>query len=424
MKKTKLPSPWLIWGIGAMFVLYQFMLQGSISVMIPQLMQDFSTDVVGVSFLSASFMIPYLLLQIPSGLLVDKIGPRKLIIYGFILCAIACFVFSRSQMFSTAVASRLIMGIVTAPGLVCAMYLASQWFPPKRFAMLAGLTELAGMFGGAMGAEGLAFAVERFGWRTTLLFCAVAGAILMDLALFYVKERETKNNEKPDEESVWHKFKLVISIPQIWINGIYAGFLFAIVSGFAAFWCIPYMQKLYHVNLATAGGIAAMLFIGAGVGSPILGWLSDFIGRRKPVMIVGNIIALVLLLIAFYLPGVPLQLMFVLMFFLGFFSSVYMIPYAIVREITPPDICGTALGMVNMLAILFGAPILQPLIGWLLMFFYDGSAGAGTDIFTLQTYQFALALFPLCFLMAMVLVFFIRETNCQEQTVKPTYIPS
>jgi len=408
-------TPWFVWGIGGMFVLYQFMLQGSISVMIPNLMRDFSIDIIQISFLSASYMFTYILLQIPSGLLVDRIGPRRLIIYGLSLCAVSCLIFSQANLFSVGVTTRLIMGFVTAPSVVCTLYLASSWFPPKRFAMIAGLTELFGMLGGAMGAEGLAFSVEAFGWRTTMLFCAVGGIVFAMLAFFIVKEKEQSNESRFEQVSVITKLKRVVSLPQVWINGLYSGLIFTVIAAFASLWCIPFMQKLYNINVGLAGGITAMLFIGAGVGSPVIGWFSDYIGVRKPVMLVGNAVSLFLLLLMLYANFITIPLMFVLMFSLGFFSSVYMLPYAVVKEITPASVRGTAMGVTNTLAIIFGAPLLQPLIGWSLQHSQHDMLTGGIDIFSLEAYRSALMALPICFALALVLGCFIRETYCGER---------
>jgi len=407
--------PWVVWGIASLFVLFQFMLQGSTSVMIPQLMRDFSIDVVSIGFLSASYMFTYIVLQIPSGLLVDRFGPRSLLTGGLVLCALACLAFAWAQDYSVAVMSRMLMGIVTAPAVVCALYIGSCWFRTSHFALIAGLTEMLGMFGGALGAEVLALSVEGTGWRFTMLVCALIAILLAFFTFILVRDRprDSVSIQKPDE-SLLLKLKIVLTIPQVWINGVFSGLTFVIISAFASLWCIPFTQKIYGINLIQAASVCSMLFIGAGIGSPFMGWLSDRLKVRKPVMIAGSVASLFLVLIILYLPGISLPVMFVLMLLTGFASSVYMIAFAVVREITPPSVRGTALGVVNTLTIIFGAPILQPFIGWLLRRVHEGSFMDSIDVFPLEDYKIALSVIPICYALGLILVFFIRETHCCE----------
>jgi len=411
--------PWLFWGIAVVFVFYQFMLQSYTSVMVPQLMKAFSINVVQLSFLSASFLFTYLFSQIPAGLIVDRIGPRKLITYSALLCVIACIIFASAENYSTAVMSRLLMGLGTAPAVVCGMYIASNRFPSTRFAFIAGLTEMIGLFGGAAGEEVIAFGVSDFGWRGTMYGCAIAGCVIAAIAFFVIRDKRSPEQRQidtnvPIKESLSKTFML----PQAWINGIFSGLLFSLLSAFAALWCIPFMMKLYGIKLQIAAGASALIFLGAGLGNPFVGWLSDQMGRRRPIMIVGAFGSFICLMMVLYVPGIHFSNMLALMFVLGLFSSAYIIPFAVVREITCPKTRGTAMGFVNTLSIAVGGPILQPLIGWLLQNAEPHTVATDTSNFTIHSYQVALSVLPVCYFIALILVFFVKETYCREQGIE------
>jgi len=383
--------------------------------MVPQLMKAFDINLVEMGVLSASFSFLYIVMQIPSGILVDRIGPRRLLSGALIIVVCACLVFSVAKVYSVAAVARLLIGFGSAPAIVCTLYVAAKWFPHKQFALIVGLTEFFGMLGGAAGESGLALLVEALGWRETMLICSLIGGVLLVLTLLLVhdKPKEQETESANERISVLSQLMAVIRIPQCWLNGIFAGLMFAFIQGFAALWCIPFMQIVYDATLNQAAGASAMLFLGAGIGSPILCGLSDYMGRRKPLMVIGTACALGLICLILYMPMKMLS-MYLLLFTFAFCSSVYMIPYAVVREITPSHVSGTAMGYINMMTIMIGAPLLLPLIGWFLELTGGGSGVVGTGFFTVRDYQLALSVLPACVLLALVCVGFIKETHCQR----------
>ena len=421
MKDSSQPTPsfaaWICWGIAALFVLYQFLLQASTSVMIPCLEKSFGISVEGVGFLSSSFFYTYLVMQIPAGILIDRFGARRILTLGVAICALATFAFAQAGQLSVAEFSRLVMGFVTAPAVAGSMYLAANWFPAKRFAMIAGLTEMLGMLGGAIGEAYLAQCVGSFGWRRTLVLCAIAGAVLAVATGLFVRNRP-KNKPKHAHhqtrglrETVLKPLSEVMKRPQAWLNGLFAGCAFALVTAFASLWSVPFLQTLYNVDLQQAALASSMVFFGVAAGTPLIGWISDRQCKRKPIMLVSSLLCLLLSIIIIYLPGIPFSVMFVLLFALGLTAGTYVIPFAIMREITPSLCRGTAMGFINMMCILIGSPILQPLIGFLLKI----AAKTPAQNFTVANYQLAFSVLPITLLLAVALWPFIRETHCEEQ---------
>jgi len=412
--KTSTLLPWLMWGVAAVFVWYQFLLQTSTSVMVPDLMRDFATSTTSIGFLSACFFYTYVTLQVPAGVLVDRLGARRLLTVSILLCALACLVFASAKNIYVASGSRLVMGMATAPAIVCALALAARWFSPYYFALLVGLTEMQGMFGGAVGEALMGNWVEDIGWRH-LMFICVGFGLLLALVNFLVVRDGPKDTDYPSaspnrEPSSGALFKEVLTCRQAWICGVYSGLVFAIIQAFASLWCVRYLMHVYNISVCHASIASAMMFLGAALGTPTMGWLSDYMGQRRLVMIVGCIFSLLLMLVVLYVPHLPLRAMFALLFILGFFLGVYMLPFAVVKETISEKARGTAMGFVNMMSLALGGPILQPLIGWLLEAQSDGQMANGIPIFSHVNYQWALSLLPVCLALALVVSFFVKET--------------
>jgi len=244
----------------------------------------------------------------------------------------------------------------------------------------------------------------------------VAGLISL-LIWMVVRERESRFNQTLEVSSTKIGFleraKGALGQAQSWYNGIFAGLTFAVIAAFAGLWCVPFLRTVYGLSLITAAEASSMVFVGVAFGCPFLGWLSDRIGKRRIVMFYGTLICLAAVTAAIYL-SVPLWMMFVLLFIVGATSSVYILPFAIVRSITPAASRGTAMGFVNMLCITLGAPILQPLIGYMLRSYGSGKTVAGVEIFSTPDFHLALIVLPMCLIVALIMLLFIKDISYTE----------
>lgn len=404
---------WIMWALAAGFITYMFMLQSSTSVMIPNLMRDFNIDTLGVGLLSSYFFYPYIILQLPAGVLIDRYKPRRVLSASVLLCALSTAAFAYSDVLWQAVLARLVMGASSAPSVAGALYVGLRRLPPHLFALIAGMSEMLGMLGGAFGEAGLAPSVTAFGWRQTLLFCTVAALLLATALWFVLQDRAPHDPADEENTSLKDNFISVLSDKQIWLSGIFAAFQFAPLAAFGGLWAVPYIQKCYHTSLSLAASASAMMFVGTAIGAPLIGYLSDRIGRRKVPMIGATLIALCLSLIIIYTPPTNITWMFVLMLFFGIFSTGYIIPFALAKDLARPVVQGAAMGFTNTLCILLGAPLLQPLIGGLLR--YEDPAALSTHdiLYSIHDYHVAFITIPLVLVLALACTPFIKETYCE-----------
>ena len=408
---------WLVWGLAALFGLYTFLLQGAPSVMIPQLMETYGIDVVHIGVLTSSFFYTYIVMQVPAGMLIDLWGPRRVTKISFLCCSIAIGWFAFSHEFWEGQLARMLMGFFTAPAIISAFCLGSRWFKPALFTLIVALTEFLALAGGVVGEGGLARSVVLFGWRETMIAVAVIGLILTFFSLFIIHDfpdhDQPLHNGKTFKETLQEtgkNFLKVIRIKQLWINGIYAGLVFAIFPAFAALWGVPYFMRRYAISVDISALVASSYFLGACFGTLTLGWMSVYITHRRPIMIWGSLTAFLLSGCILYIPTVSLPMMFVLMLLFGFFSSSYALSFALADTYVTHATKGVAMGFTNMLCIAFGAPIYQPLIGYLLQWACNCEPIQKLKIYTHPDYTAALTVIPISLLLAFFLSFFVKET--------------
>ncbi len=415
--------PWLVWGLAATFGLFTFLLQGAPSVMIPQLMKTYQIDVIKIGVLTSSFFYTYIVMQIPAGMLVDLWGPRRIIKISFLICSISIGWFAYSHYFWEGQVSRMLMGLTTSPAIICAFCLGSRWFKPALFTLIVALTEFLALGGGVIGEGGLAHAVTAFGWRETMIGVAVIGLLLTFLSIFIIHDYPDHDQPlhdgvslKESLRSTGKSFIKILSIKPLWINGIYAGLVFAIFPAFAALWGIPYFENRYTISVELSALVASTYFIGGCIGTLTLGWMSVYITKRRPIMVWGTLISFILSLSIIYIPDIPLPVMFVLMLLFGFFCSSYALSFALANTYVSHKNKGIAMGFTNMLCIAFGAPIFQPLIGFLLKLSTELEPINRLKIYTKNDYIVALTVLPISLLLALIISFFVKEDQQSSQS--------
>ncbi len=408
--------PWLVIALAAAFLFYKYMLQVSPSIMTEDLMRVFQIQGTGLGNLTASFFYSFLLAQLFVGVLLDRYSPRALTAMAILLCALGAYIFSKTYTLSIATWARVLMGIGAAFATVSYMKMASLWFKPNRFAFIGGLLATAAMLGAAAGQVPLSFAVNSFGWRDSLYFCALSGLILAGLFYFIVRDgklNKTSSKAGPVEKISLHDIGLVINNRQNWLITFYSGLAFAPIDAFAGLWCIPFLKVSYHISHTQAAVFASLIFLGLALGSPLLGLWSDKINKRVSVMLTNGFIALISILLIIYVNYFPLWLLGVLLFVFGFSTSAFMLGFTLGRELNKITVAATIIALINTGDIIFSA-LTQPLIGKLLDANWRGGLIAGVHSFSSAEYHYALSILPIYSVLSLILLFFIRDPSSRQ----------
>ena len=405
--------------LGTLFFGYAFTQRVAPSVMTNELMGEFEVGGAALGALSAFYFYAYAGVQIPVGMLLDRLGPRKLMSGALLLCALASIGFSYSETLTTAAIGRFFIGGTVAFGFVSTLTIAGYWFPAKRFALLSGILTTVGMMGAILGQAPLRIAVETVGWRHTVALLAVIAVVLAILIFFIVPHRSPAQLASTRNSSPFGGLKAVALNGQSWLC---AGIGFGMTSTLLAFsglWAIPWLNNVKGLELSHAAGIASAAFLGWAVSAPVMGWFSDHIGRRKPGLYAGliaNIIFFTVLVFSSIQDPVVLILLF---FLIGFAGSAMVISFGAVRELNAPENNATALALLNMGVVGSGA-VMQPLVGWMLDLNWGGEVLNGARIYGEQAYQTALLFILGANVLALVCCISLRESYCRPLHAKQT----
>ncbi len=392
------------WLLCAVFYFVQYALRSAPGVMVPELSSAWGLNALGLSSLLGMYYYTYALFAIIAGAALDRYGAKWSIPAGIACLAIGTVMFGWGTV-TEAQFGRLLQGAGSAFSFVGAVYLAAHAFPGRYLATAVGATQMFGMLGGAAGQ----FAVSPMihGIVTWQDFWLYAGAITAVLAVItvVVTPRETEHSAaaKGSLLKMFAPYKEVLSNPQSYLCGFCAGLLFLPTTVGDMIWGVPMLQQGFGIAHAEAVNRAAMVPLGWVFGSPILGYVADKIGRRKPVLISS----------AFAMLGLAVAIMFIPAgsyidylggFLFGFASGAAMIPYAIIKEVNPDRIKGSATGAMNFLVFTLSA-VAAPIAGYVLQKI------AGTEPLNLADFH-QWSLFGIAAIaVGIVLAFFIRETG-------------
>ncbi|MBA2654903.1 MAG: MFS transporter [Gammaproteobacteria bacterium] len=410
LKKSSSITPWLIWATSAVFVLFQFFLQLSSGVIVEDLMKSFAINALGAGILSSTYYYVYVALQTPAGIFVDRFGPRKLLTGGAIICAVGCFLFASAKYILMAELGRLFMGAGSSFAFVGSLYLISQWFAVEKFALMVGIAETIGTIGTLVGNIFLASLLTNYGWRKCMMVSALI-AILIGIASWLIirDKPEKSSTQRPaiqtDTHFLYHTLQLLKS-KKAWLNGIYSGLLFSVVTVFVALWGIPFLVKVHHTTITMATIMGSFVFLGLAVGCPIIGIFCNRIRNRNYLMAGCALVASILMTIILLATSLSIPVICVVMFFLGLVCSSYVINFAIAKELAPPEAVSTSIGFTNTLSVIT-APLMQPLVGGILHLMNHSKTLSGIEIYSVFDYQVALFIVPIGLIAAAIIALYI-----------------
>lgn len=413
-RKNYLGFAWLVWGLAAAFYFSDYLARVAPGVMHRYLQMDFGINEAGFGILTASFYVPYILMQIPVGLTVDRLSIRWLLTIMSLVTAFGCCVFGLADGLLTASIGRMLIGFSAAFAFICSLRLATSWFPPTMLGLLSGLTQALGMLGAAAGEAPVSFLVSNVGWRHSMLIIAFLFIALSGLLYQFVQDKpgEHRNEIRSvNRISILDSLKIILSNKQTWLNALYAGFLFGPTAVIGEAIGPAYLQFGRGLGAHAAAFATGLIFICWGISGPLSGWISDKMGRRKPLMIISAVCGVILSSLFVFIPEMSQTTAYILFFVFGLTNTGVAISYAVSTEIHDRSVVGTSIAFTNMTSIFVGA-LFQPLVGRIIDI-VSGPRAYNVETLLLSDFQAGLKLLPLCSLVALILAFTVKETYCK-----------
>lgn len=416
---------WTVWGLGAALYLIGFYQRVAPAVMTAELTLEFGLSGAALGNLSAFYFYSYVAMQVPTGILADRWGPRRLLAAGACVAALGSAVFALAGSLAWAGAGRLLIGGSVAVAFVGMLKLASRWFAPRQFALATGMALFCGVIGAVFAGVPLRLLVATLGWRPVMFVSALL-AFGVAAALWLVvrddpSERGYRSHAQPaaagsdgQPHGILAGIGEVFRYRNTWLLTLAPGGVVGCILTFSGLWGIPFLTTHYGLSPARAAALTSALLVAWAVGGPLFGFLSDRWGLRKPLYVLGCAIVASSWALIVLVPALPLPVLAGTLLIAGLASGGMVIGFAFAKESVPSHLAGTVAGVVNM-GVMTGPMVLQPAVGWVLDRLWSGESLLGVRVYPWTAYRAGFALMLAWAALALVLVLLTRETHCRQR---------
>lgn len=411
-----------MWGLAAILYLIAFYQRVAPAVLTRELSADFGLSAASLGNLAAFYFYGYVAVQIPTGLLADRYGPRRVLTVGAFLTAAGTLLFALAPGMAWASAGRFLIGAAAGVAFVSMLKLASHWMPARSFAFVSGVALFTGVLGATLAGAPLRAVVEIFGWREVMV--ASAAVTFLAAAAIWIVVRDDPADRGfesyfPGDRragggaSMLAQIREVLSYRNTWLLLLIPGAFSAIILTFAGLWGVPFLVTHYGFTTGGAALMASAMLVTWSASSMAYGPLSQRIGRRKPVFLAGLGASILLWAVLVFVPGLPRAALVALLIAVSVAGGAFIVTFAFAKESVPARLGGTVSGMANM-GVMLGGMFMQPLVGFMLDRHWDGAVADGVRVYGFAAFQSGFGLMLAWCLASLALTGFLRETHCRQ----------
>lgn len=344
-----------VWGIGVAVYFVAVIFRTSLGVAGLDAAARFHVNASALSTFSILQLLVYAGMQIPVGLLVDRLGTKRVLTFGVVLFTLGQLGFALSPSYGTALASRAMLGCGDAMTFISVLRLGTRWFPARRGPMIAQIAALFGMAGNLVSTVFISRTLHSLGWTATFAGSSLAGVLVLVLLLLFLKDHP-EGHEPPPSEHAGAAFVRKQVIESWREPGTRLGMWVHFTTQFPAMfflllWGLPFLVEAQGMSRAGAGELLTLVVLSNMLVGLVYG---QVIGRhheaRMPLAL-GTVGATALAwALTLVYPGehAPMWLLITLCVVLGACGPASMIGFDFARPANPPQRQGTASGIVNM----------------------------------------------------------------------------
>lgn len=378
---------------------------------------DFQTSATSLGVLAATYFYVYTVMQIPTGILVDTMGSRRILLLGGLVSGLGSMIFGTATNLDTALIGRTITGLGVSVTFIAMLKIIAISFEENRFATLVGVAMVIGNLGSVLAGAPLTLLAQHSGWRGVFMGVGVVSIALGVACWMLVRDQGagTASDDKPkfDRSAIFGSLLSVIRNPLGWpatlVNAGIAGTFFA----FGGLWAVPFLTRVHDMSRTTASSHVSLYFAGFAAGCLLIGSISDRIRKRKPVVIVVSHVYC--LIWFFWLTGfqVPVAVSYALFALMGICSACFTLTWSCAKEVNPPHLSGMSTAVTNMGGFLAGA-ILQPLVGYAMDLSWAGEMVNGARVYQPEDFRFGMMLLTAVACLGAFFTWRLKETGCRN----------
>jgi MFS family permease len=413
----------LMWGMAVVFYLFGFFQRVTPAVLTQELMREFSLTAAALGNLSAFYFYFYAGMQIPTGMLVDRFGPRRIFWIGSLVGGIGALLFAGAQSEVAAAVGRGLIGGSVAVAWVSMLKLSSHWFDARRLGIVTGVSLAVGTMGAVLAGLPLRALSDGFGWRwvigaSGIIVLALAAAIRLlmrddpaERGYASYAAGDTGAAETQSLAAVLKGFLEIWCYRNVALLVFVPSGLCGVFLTFTGLWGVPFFAQQHRMSTQSASLITSGMLIAFSLGAVLFGHLSDRWRKRKRPYLLGGILCLAGFTVLAVAPDAPLALLVPLVLLSGLGSGSMCLTFLYAKESVPARLAGTVAGAANM-GVMIGPLTQQPVIGWILDRYWAGALDGGVRVYDLHAFQVAFVFLFVWIVATFAALLLTRETHC------------
>ena len=378
-----------------------------------ELQHEFAIGAAALGTLGATYFYVYALMQVPSGVLADTLGPRVTLALGMLIAGAGSIAFGLAGSFTAAAVARTLAGLGVSVVFVCMLKLCANWFHERRFATAVGAANVAGIVGALSATAPLAWLITIVSWRSVFIALGAASVALALAIWFFVREApQARSGQRAAGD--WRTALAAVAAnpatwPPFWVSvGVSGAYM-----TFIGLWAAPFLIHVHGMSPVEAGRCTALTLIAFACCAPLVGWLSDRLGVRRPLVIAFAVAYTVTGLIWIALPAPSASGAVFAAVLTGLAVPGFTLTWSVAKEVNPPERAGMAIAVANIGGFL-ASGLLQPLVGWVVDHGAGLVAGGSSD-----AYRLGISVLAAWSLIGVVAAWRVTETRCRNVWVEP-----
>lgn len=377
-----------------------------------ELTATFHVGGAALGALAATYFYIYMCMQMPTGILVDTWGPRRVLTYGGLVAGAGSALFGLAPNVEMAAAGRTLVGLGVSVTFVAFLKLNASWFHERRFATATAFGNAVGIGGALLATAPLAWLITLVSWRSVFLVAGLLSIALAVATWWWVRDHPHDDAVRAaasaaGSERWWEGLAEVVrnraTWPGFWVTfGLSGSFM-----SFIGLWSVPFLVQTYGMTAIEASRHASVIIFCSACSLTVIGTCSDYLQRRRAPIITAALLYLACW--AAWIAGVPAGWTYAMAAATGFSASGFSLAWSCAKEVNRPRYAGTAMSVANTGGFL-AAGLLQPLVGWVL----DVATGGAPHAATASQFRGGLAVLAAFAAIGLAGALFIRETGCRN----------
>jgi len=343
---------WVVWGVALSAYLLAIFHRSSLAVAGLDAAERFDISAAQLATFTMLQLLVYAGMQIPVGLLVDRFGPRSVMLTGAVLLTLAQAGFALAEGYGAALVARVFVGLGDAMTWICVLRLVTSWFPDRRIPLVTALSGTLGQLGAIGAAAPMTWALGHLGWTDAYLLAAATGVVVTVAVAVVVHDSPEGRSVRGPRMTL---STIRASLTASWAHpGTRLGFWMHFVTQFSAvamtlLWGFPFLVRGEGLSAARASLLLSLVVVAVMYSGPTIGW---FIGRHPwhrsttVLTIVASIVTVWTAVLAWPGPA-PFWLLVVLTQVIGVGGPASMIGFDLARTSNPAERLASANGIIN-----------------------------------------------------------------------------